>query len=87
MKNAKKTVAITVYDYYDAWHGSHKPVEDTPKRFDVHAHCVGGREGIMAFFEYDNHFCIANGDDGGWWLTYVCALDWKDKIIDTINLM
>ena len=90
MENTKKATKIVVWDYYDVLHGHHyagqKP-SDNPKRLDVHAHCVGGAEGVLAFFEYDKWFCGACGDDGHWYLMYRCGLNWKERIIDAINLM
>jgi hypothetical protein len=74
---------ITVYDYNDVWHGGQpwgKPTEKV-KQIDVeNAECVGGKEGILAFFEHEDYFCIAAGDDGHWWLIDTCHKDWKEKI-------
>jgi len=66
------------------WHvarywAEHGETED-PVGFEVDAWCVGGEEGILAYFYYENRFCIAHGDDGHWWLMYTCHKDWKNRI-------
>ena len=49
---------------------------------EVDAECVDGKEGILAFFEYDSMFCIASGDDGFWHLIYNCAMSWETLIFE-----
>jgi len=51
---------------------------------EVEAYCVGGDEGIMAFFFYNDLFCIAEGDDGHWWLTSIMDKGWVSKIQEVI---
>jgi hypothetical protein len=72
---------ITVWDYADVWNGSsswHKV--ETNTEYNVKAWCVGGVEGILAFFFHEDKFCIAAGDDGHWWLIYTCHKDWFKTI-------
>jgi len=71
---------ITVNDYTNAMHGGHPGTKTFHKKYEVKACCAGGREGILAFFKYNDYLCIAAGDDGHWWLIYTCHKDWFRKI-------
>ena len=78
---------ITVFDYDDVWYGSapwHENIHGVKEMTVENARCVGGIEGILAFFEYDEKFCIAAGDDGHWWLIYTCHKSWEKKISEKI---
>ena len=81
---------ITVWDYMNNMHLLlpilTKPPDGIPPiRYDVEAWCVGGDEGIRAFFFLDNRFCTADGDDGHWWLVSTCHKDWFKEIKEAIN--
>ncbi len=73
---------ITVYDYQ-----KHMPEWEKlqPIKHEVEAWCVGGDEGIRAFFFIDNMFCTAGGDDGHWWLVDICDKAWLKEIKEAIN--
>ena len=78
---------ITVYDYHGAMNGSapwnYKPGEHVDK-YEVNAWCVGGEEGIIAFFFIGNTLCEARGDDGHWWLLGTCHKDWLKQFQNTV---
>jgi len=78
---------ITVYDYKGVWNRSFTTATEHQdvKKMDVKASCVGGKEGILAFFNHENRFCIAQGDDGHWWLMYTCDESWEDKIKESLK--
>ena len=79
---------ITVWDYDNAMHGGRYPPRDfKPVKYEVEAWCVGGTEGITAYFFIGDMFCEANGDDGHWWLKTVCNKQWLKKIKETINMV
>jgi len=80
---------IKVYDYHDAWHGSsptHYDKDDPPevREMEVDAYCAGGREGVRAYFIYENSFCVAHGDDGHWWLVGGMSPKWIDECIQAM---
>ena len=53
-------------------------------RTKVMAYCVGGNEGVKAYFNHPENYdwiCIADGDDGSWWLTGVIAKYWLKGMI------
>jgi hypothetical protein len=79
--------SITVYDYDDALHGRNfsKSLLENPSKYEVEAWCVGGDEGIKAFFFVDDKLCMADGDDGHWWLVDVCHKGWLKEIREAIN--
>ncbi len=82
---------ITVWDYCDVRHGgsAHQGIECTPQRFDVEAWCVGGKEGIRAFFFIDERLYEASGDDGHWWLVDTFHVNWLGEykeVIDSIEV-
>jgi len=76
---------ITVYDYDDAMHGGHPSKDFKPVKYEVEAWCVGGDTGIKAFFFVDNMFCMADGDDGHWWLITRCHKDWLGEVKEAIG--
>lgn len=83
---------IRVYDYHDAEHGTapwnsmgKRLVDEEPNVMDVDAWCVGGPQGIRAFFIKDDMLYCASGDDGHWWLVERMHKSWLAKIKDTIN--
>ncbi len=65
--------SITVYDYSGAtyssapWHAA-SHLERDPVKYEVDAWCLGGPEGVRAFFFIDDSLYEAHGDDGHWWL-------------------
>lgn len=79
---------ITVYDYHGAIKSSapwHYKENINPTRYDVEAWCVGGKNGIKAFFFINDTLYEANGDDGHWWLIGIMHKDWLEKFKETIN--
>lgn len=81
---------ITVYDYSDARHGSsaRQYNKDNPPEvveFNVEACCVGGEEGVRAYWVQDDRLYTAHGDDGHWWLTGVIALHWAPEMIEAMD--
>ena len=82
---------IRVYDYHDATKGtmpwSANDVSDEPNVFDVEAWCVGGPEGIRAFFLMDDIMYCASGDNGHWWLVERMHKQWIPKIKQTFDEM
>lgn len=72
---------ITVYDYSDARHNAsatHYDKNNPPDvaEFNVEAWCVGGDEGVRAYWVQDDLLYCADGDDGHWWLTSVIHVHW-----------
>ena len=80
---------ITVYQYNDIGQLSPKPYtkQKNIKKYEIEAWCVGGIEGILAFFFYGKYFYIAAGDDGHWWIIYHCHKDWFKNIKKTFKRM
>jgi hypothetical protein len=79
-------VIIKVYDYGDH-NGWNK--DKVPREMIVNASCVGGEDGIMAFFPHpDNEdlMGIAHGDDGNWWYISSCSNDWVPQIINALKV-
>lgn len=74
---------IDVWDYNNTVHGGR--IAKEPVKYKVDAWCVGGDEGIRAFFFIDEYFCVAEGDDGHWWIISVCHVDWLEEIKEAIN--
>jgi hypothetical protein len=67
---------IIVYDYSS----SVKPI-----KYEVEAHCVGGENGVRAYFILNEKMYEAQGDDGHWWLVGKISKSWIKEIIDTIS--
>jgi len=78
---------ITVWDYKDNIHGHthHIPKDFKPVKYEVEAWCVGGEEGIKAFFFVDNMICMADGDDGHWWLVDRFHMHWIQEISEAVQ--
>ncbi len=81
---------ITVFDYSDATHNSnarHYDKDNPPEvvEYNVEAYCVGGIDGIRAYFFKGDRFYEANGDDGHWWLMSVCGTGWLKEIIEALQ--
>lgn len=79
---------ITVYDYYDAIHGScpwHNNELENPVKYEVEAWCVQGETGFRAFFYIDDKFCEAHGDDGSWWLVSTMNKYWVKEFKEVVN--
>lgn len=63
---------ITVYN-----EGRDRPIfPGLPFKVEVDAWCVGGEEGIIAFFFHGRYLCEAHGDDGHWWLSGYMDMYW-----------
>ena len=72
---------ITVYN---VGQGREKADPYLPSEMTVCANCVGGKEGVMAFYPHPKNrslVCIAEGDDGNWWYISDIHKDWVEKII------
>ena len=85
-----ETNRITVYDYSGARFGASnwqiaKYLKQEPVKYDVDAYCVGGDEGIQAYWVQDNTLYIANGDDGHWWLIGIVGTSWTLETIAALN--
>ena len=81
---------ITVYDYSDARHNAsarHYDKGSPPEvvEFNVEAYCVGGDEGVRAYWVQDKRLYIAHGDDGHWWLDSVIAVHWAPEMIEAMK--
>lgn len=74
------TKRITVHDSNQIYNGQTNPYTYNPNKkelvMEVDALCVGGEDGIFAYFFYEDRFCMAHGDDGFWTLNYACHKDW-----------
>jgi hypothetical protein len=75
-------IKITVWDYTNAIHGGTTPVtkKEDVGEYEVDAWCVGGEEGIKAYFYMGNLFCTAHGDDGHWWLVGRMGKQWVKEM-------
>jgi len=85
---------IRVYDYHDAMHGTppwnalgRSQGNEDPTVYDVEAWCIGGPNGIRAFFLMDDIMYCASGDNGHWWLVERMHKQWIPKIKQTIDDM
>ena len=84
---------ITVYDYIDARHGGStsqdntKALQEPPVVYEVDAVCVGGEDGIRAYWVTDNFMYEAYGDDGHWWLVSVTHVDWLHEITACLTVL
>ena len=81
---------ITVFDYSDATHNAsatHYNKDDPPEiiEYNVEAYCVGGDEGVRAYWVQNRCMYTAHGDDGHWWLTSVIALGWVEEMIEALE--
>jgi len=79
---------ITVWDHADRLHGSALPpsmIKHSPVRYDVEAWCVGGVEGVRAYFIIGDLLYEADGDDGNWWLVSVCHKDWLKSVLEALT--
>ena len=73
-----------VITVYNNGQGREKPDPSLPSQMTVCANCVGGKEGVMAFYPHPtnrNWVCIAHGDDGNWWYVSHIREDHVEKII------
>lgn len=70
-------VRIRVWDYRSELQGA--------KKYDVDAWCVGGTDGIRAYFFLDGMLYEADGDDGHWWVKSVSADTWAGKMLEALN--
>lgn len=58
--------------------------ERFPGRQKVMAFCVGGNEGVKAYFQHPeniNWMVMADGDDGHWWVSGVISKYWVKGMI------
>lgn len=82
-----KPVKITVWDYDKAFYGGaphNREASEIPTKYEVEAWCVGGEEGILAYFYIDDSLCVAHGDDGHWWFVWRCHKQWLPRIQKTV---
>lgn len=79
------TEKITVWDYDDVTDGGHLLEDFKPVRYDVEAWCVGGKEGIKAYFFVDNMICVADGDDGHWRIVGKFHMHWIHGIEEAVH--
>jgi len=82
-KNNMKKKNIIVYDYTVC--KSNKNVK--PVKYEVEAFCVGGKDGVRAYFIIENKMYEAQGDDGHWWLVGTIDKSWIKEILDTISAL
>ena len=76
---------ITVWDYFDAAHGSYNRRElEKPVKYEVDAWCVQGETGFIAYFIIDDRLYEAHGDDGHWWLVGVINTHWLKEWQETV---
>lgn len=57
---------------------------DMPTYFDVEAVCVGGVDGVRAYFIHPNRpelIVFADGDDGHWWVNNTIHRHWIPGLI------
>ena len=85
-----ETTRITVYDHSGARFGASnrqivKYLEQKPVEYHVNAYCVGGEDGIQAYWTQDGMLYIANGDDGLWWLTGIFCASWTPETIAALT--
>ncbi len=85
-----KKCKITVWDYYDARHNAstgHYDKDNPPTvvEYNVEAYCVGGSDGIFAYWIDDRQMFYAEGDDGHWWLSGVVAIHWLNEMIEALQ--
>ena len=81
---------ITVYDYSDARHNAsatHYDKDNPPEieEYNVEAWCVGGDEGIFAYWIDGDTMYYANGDDGHWWLEGIVNKHWLKEMIECLQ--
>lgn len=60
-----------------------------PRKLTVNAVCVGGDDGVRAYFPHPdkvNLMCEAGGDDGHWWMIGTIGNDWVEEIINGLKL-
>ena len=77
---------IKVWDYTGIPKAApRQPLGEQPVCLEVDAWCVGGEDGILAYFCHDGKFCIAHGDDGHWQLMYACDEGWKEEIQEAVS--
>ncbi len=76
--NARKGGSLSQYDY-------NNPPD--VEQYDVLAYCVGGEDGIRAYFVLEDTLYEAHGDDGHWWLVGVCDIQWLTSIIAELTAL
>lgn len=81
---------ITVFDYSDARHNSsarHYDKNNPPEvvEYSVEAWCVGGDEGVRAYWVQDSKLYTAHGDDGHWWLDGTIAVAWAPEMVKAME--
>ena len=62
-------------------------VRDKAQYFEVEAFCVGGKEGVRAYFFHEGSFCVANGDDGSWWLMSRMHPNWVPECLAAMQAL
>ena len=60
----------------------------TPQRMEVDAFCVGGNDGVRAYFVHPDNpkwIVLADGDDGNWWYVSVIDRYWIPAMIKALT--
>ena len=60
---------------------------DDPEIIEANAWCVQGETGFLAFFFHEDHFCIATGDDGHWYVIDVMDKHWVKEVKDVMEMV
>lgn len=80
---------IVVWDYFSGGSVLHPLSEnEKPKAYKVNAWCVGGKDGVFAVFKHKDFpscTCIAEGDDGHWWLVDSHNKHWTPEIVKALQ--
>jgi len=85
-----QTCKIKVFDYNGSRYGSaHHPNsnyhDEDPFVYTPNAYCVGGAEGVRAYWIDDGWLYTAHGDDGHWWLDSRIGAQWLLEIKDVLT--
>jgi len=85
-----QTCKIKVFDYNGARYGStinriNTYFDDPRVEFNPDAYCVGGAEGVRAYWIDDGWLYTAHGDDGHWWLDSRIGAQWLLEIKDVLT--
>ena len=83
---------IIVTDYSDVKHGSPPWCYDPGNppnivEYKVDALCIGGPDGVRAYFMLDGMFCTAHGDDGHWWLASMLSVGYLPETIKSLEAL
>ncbi len=70
---------IIVYNYYNH--------NEPGVKYEVNAYCVGGKDGVRAYFLMGKYMYEAHGDNGHWWIVGKIDKSWIEKIMNTISAL